>query len=213
MRKNSIILLFAIFFCCSFTGLPETTPVSPLASFSVEWNNPIYLKCNTAKDANYMTGPEKEVIYILNLLRANPVLFAKTVVKQYPEKSGQGYLVNSWYYTSLLDTLKKIKPIAGLNPDINCFNSAKCHALYAGATGYVGHERNTQECQSKKYFNGECCDYGNKEPLDIVMSLLIDEGVPSLGHRDVCLSSYKKIGVSIQAHQKYRYNAVLDFSY
>ena len=213
MRKNSIILLFAIFFCCSFIGRPKTSPVSPLSLYSTEWNNPIYLKCNTAIDANYMTGPEKEVIYILNLLRANPALFAKTVVKQYPEKSGQGYLVNSWYYTSLLDTLKKIKPIAGLKPDINCFNSAECHALYAGATGYVGHERSTQECQSKKYFNGECCDYGNKEPLDIVMSLLIDEGVPSLGHRDVCLSSYKKIGVSIQAHQKYRYNAVLDFSY
>ncbi len=213
MRIVTLILIPVLFSVASFVSGPETTPVSPLANYSAEWNNPIYLKCNTTKDANYMTGPEKDVTHILNLLRTNPALFAKTVVKQYPEKSGQGHLVNSWYYTSLLDTLKKIKPIVLLKPDINCFNSAKCHALYAGATGYVGHERNSPECQSKKYFNGECCDYGNKEPLDIVMSLLIDEGVPSLGHRDACLSTYKKIGVSIQAHQKYRYNAVLDFSY
>lgn len=213
MRKVTFISLLVFLTSASSISRPETAPVSPLAIYSAEWNNPRYLKCNTAKDANYMSGPEKEVVYILNLLRNNPVLFANTVVKKYPEKSGQGHLVNSWYYTSLLDTLKKIKPIAGLKPDINCFNSAKCHALHAGATGYVGHERSTQECQSKKYFNGECCDYGNKEPLDIVMSLLIDEGVPSLGHRDVCLSPYKKIGVSIQAHQRYGYNAVLDFSY
>ncbi len=213
MRIITFSLVLVLFTAASFVSGPGTTPVSPLAIYSAEWNNPVYLKCNTAKDANYMTGPEKEVIYILNLLRTNPALFAKTVVKQYPEKSGQGYLVNSWYYTSLLDTLKKIKPIVVLKPDINCFNSAQCHALYAGATGYAGHDRSSPECQSKKYFNGECCDYGNKEPLEIVMSLLIDEGVPSLGHRDVCLSPYKKIGVSIQAHQKYRYNAVLDFSY
>lgn len=213
MRIITFSLVLVLFTATSFVSGPGTTPVSPLAIYSAEWNNPVYLKCNTAKDANYMTGPEKEVIYILNLLRTNPALFAKTVVKQYPEKSGQGYLVNSWYYTSLLDTLKKIKPIVVLKPDINCFNSAQCHALYAGATGYAGHDRSSAECQSKKYFNGECCDYGNKEPLEIVMSLLIDEGVPSLGHRDVCLSPYKKIGVSIQAHQKYRYNAVLDFSY
>lgn len=160
-----------------------------------------------------MTDPEKEVIYILNLVRANPALFAKTVVTKYPEKTGQEYLLYTWYYTTLLYTLKKIKPINELKPDIKCFNSAQCHALYAGATGYTGHDRKSPECQSKKYFNGECCDYGNKEPLDIVMSLLIDEGVPSLGHRETCLKPYEKIGVSIQAHQRYGYNAVLDFSY
>jgi uncharacterized protein YkwD len=213
MKKSTFFSLLIFILCASFIKKQGISPVSPLAAYSTEWNNPKYSKYNSAKDVAWLTGPEKEVIYILNLLRANPALFANTVVKQYPVKSGQGYLVNSWYYTSLLDTLKKMRPAGLLKPDITCFNSAKCHALYSGATGYVGHDRTTEECKSKKFFNGECCDYGHDKPLDIVMSLLIDEGVPSLGHRDVCLSAYKKIGVSIQAHQRYGYNAVLDFSY
>lgn len=192
----------------------EKNAMSPLAAYSAEWNNPRYNKCNTAANASYLTEAEKETIYILNLIRANPLLFANTVVKRYPEKSGQGYLVNSAFYTGLLDTLRKLKPRNFyLTPDINCFYSAKCHALYAGATGYTGHERSTEECKSKKHFNAECCDYGHNKPLDIIMSLLIDEGVPSLGHREICLGSYKKMGVSIQAHQQYGYNTVLDFMY
>lgn len=212
----TILLLPVTIWLLSFMPGPEwhKTAVSPLAAYSAEWNNPKYLKCNTAIHASYLTPAEKEIIYILNLIRMNPVLFANTVVKNYPQKSGEGYLVNSDYYKSLLDTLKKIRPRTQLlMPDQSCFNSAKCHALYSGATGYVGHERSTAECKAKEFFNAECCDYGHNNPLDIVMSLLIDEGVPSLGHREACLGFYKKIGVSVQTHQRYGFNAVLDFIY
>lgn len=213
MRHTFILFPFILFACAGLISKPEPEPVSPLAAYSEEWNEPQYLKYNTAVNAHYMTGPEKELIYILNLLRANPSLFATTVLLQYPEKTGQNYLVHSRYYISLMDTLKMIKPVTDLKPDEICFNSAKCHALVSGISGYVGHERSTAECRTKESFNGECCDYGNNNALDIVLSLLIDEGVPSLGHRKICLKPYRKIGVSIQSHQRYRYNAVLDFSY
>jgi hypothetical protein len=42
------------------------------------------------------------------------------------------------------------------------------------------------------------------------MDLLIDEGVPSLGHRIILFKPHTQIGVSIQPHKKYRWNAVLD---
>lgn len=136
----------------------------------------------------------------------NPVLFANTVIKKYPAG-------HSNYYTSLLDTMLSLKPLKLLYPDSLCFAGAQCHALNSGAEGYVGHTRSKEECRKKWYYSGECCDYGHNKPLDIIMSLLIDEDVESLGHREICLSSYKKIGVSVQYHALYSYTAVLDFHY
>ena len=79
--------------------------------------------------------------------------------------------------------------------------------------GYAGHKRVNADCEKQKSYNGECCDYGNDDPLEIILSLLIDEGIPSLGHRKVFLSAYTKIGVSIQPHKRYGTGVVFDFAY
>ena len=118
-----------------------------------------------------------------------------------------------YYFKSLVDTLLTLSPKQILYPDNDCFISAKSHAYQSGVTGYVGHERKTPDSRSKKHYFGECCDYGHNDPLDIVLSLLIDEGISNLGHRVVCLSDYAKVGVSLQPHKKYGTNAVLDFYY
>lgn len=206
------LLVFVSFIPCSEAS-KSTVPASPLASYSAAWNDAKYLKCNTAAKANYMSATEKEVIYILNLARTNPALFTTTVVQQYPTKTNSEYLRKIWYYTGLLDTMKTIKPLPLLTPDSLCFEGAFCHAANSGKEGYFGHQRSKAECQQKEHFRGECCDYGHNQALDILMSLLIDEGVPSLGHRDICLTRYNKIGVAIQPHSSWSYVAVLDFFY
>lgn len=185
-------------------------PISPLAVYSIEWNNAKYLKCNTAANAMYMTAEERKTIYILNLARMNPLLFANTVVQQYSDKDGKFINRKSSYYISLLATLKKTKPKKLLYPDSLCYKSALCHAASTGKAGTVTHDR-TKECRRQQYFSGECCQYGYKTALDILLSLLIDEGISSLGHRNICLDNYEKLGVSIQPHTSYRYTTVLDF--
>jgi hypothetical protein len=213
---------FFLFLICSFVSFAlfaqnksiGNRAVSPLALYSDEWNDPKYEHCNTAANVNYMNEEEKNIIYILNLVRTNPNLFAKTVLKKYPATSGKTYLTNDiYYYKSLMDKLLSLQALNALGPDNSCYNSAQCHASSSGASGYVGHERKNRECKEKKYYYGECCEYGHDDALDIVMSLLIDENVPSLGHRDICLSPYKFIGVSMQPHRKYKINTVLDFYY
>jgi uncharacterized protein YkwD len=186
---------------------------SPLALFSPQWDDTKYEAYNTAAKVAYMSDEEKELIYILNLVRANPSLFATTVLSKYPEHSGEQNLRSANEYKSLLDTLKKLKPLSPLSPDSLCFISARCHAVSSGKTGYVGHERKTRECTANKNYYAECCDYGHADPLAIVMSLLIDQGVSSLGHRYACLGPYTGIGVSIEPHKTYSFNAVLDFYY
>ena len=186
--------------------------VSPLSDFSEEWNDAKYMACNTAATANYMNEEEKNVIWVLNLARMNPKLFCSTVVKKYPEFSDNAELVNITYYQSLITTMNTMKKQNMLQPDSDCFASAQCHAYNSGVSGYTGHER-SGPCNTNQYYNGECCDYGHGNALDIVMSLLIDYDVPSLGHRTACFSPYKTIGVSIQPHKIYDTNTVLDFHF
>lgn len=212
----SLILRTRIFFIAVaffLAGrLQAQTGTSPLSVYSPEWNGSAYEKCNTAAAVTYMSAKEKEVIYILNLVRAYPALFAKTVLEAYPEKSGNPGLRNdAYYYQSLQNLLRKMKPLSPLEPDNRCYTSASCHALHSGLKGYIGHTRQSPDCKKKQYYMGECCDYGNSTALDIVLSLLIDQGVPSLDHRTVCLYNFTVIGVSVQPHKKYGTNAVLDF--
>jgi uncharacterized protein YkwD len=208
--------LFLLLFVPMFPGNAQNVPtslktISPISNFSEEWDAPKYQACNTAATANYMNEQEKNVIWILNLARINPKLFCQTVVKKYPEYSINDELEATTYYKSLVATLNSMKPLGLLQPDQQCYTSAQCHAYNSGVSGTEGHERKGS-CLAKEYYNGECCDYSNADAIDIVMSLLIDEDVPSLGHRSICLSSeYKILGVSIQPHKKWVTNAVLDF--
>jgi hypothetical protein len=98
-----------------------------------------------------MNNTEKEVIYILNLIRTNPSFFAKNVLAQYPDKTGRGWLANTDYYRSLMDTLLKIPNQTVLLPDRKCYESALCHATSSGSIGGFGHERITKSCEKKQW--------------------------------------------------------------
>src|SRR5215467_1201099 len=118
--------IFPILWCLLFIDRTTPNSSSPLSKFSSEWNDSKYLKCNTANGTSYMIAKEKEVIYILNLMRSNPRLFANTVVKKYPEYSHNDNLRKVSEYKSLLKTLPNTEPLPILNPDALCFASAEC---------------------------------------------------------------------------------------
>lgn len=195
-----------------FAGFCQENPPSPLAKYSAEWNSTKYAACNTAARASYMSKEEKETIYILNLARANPKLFCKTVVKSYCASSDID-LSSEHYYKSLVKELNGMKPLHILTVDSTCWASAACHAETAGKKGYTGHQRQSEKCQRLKRYNGECCSYGTPDPVGIIVTLLVDEGVESLGHRDILLGEYRKIGVAKRPHTGYGSNTVLDLAY
>jgi hypothetical protein len=185
---------------------------NPLSTYSPLWNTIKFNNLNTAKDAVYLTQEEKEVIWILNQVRYSPQLFLNTVLLNPKSNYYIAPTKRNYYYSSLIGDLKNAKSISvALFPDEKAFESAKCHAIESGKVGYVGHDR-LSNCQQNFY--GECCHYGDSDPMEIVLALLIDNNVPSLGHRKICLSpQYLTVGVSIQPHTTYRFNAVLDFLY
>jgi uncharacterized protein YkwD len=206
-------LIISIFTQAILFLLPADN-VNPLESFDASWKDPRYASTNTAAQVKYLKPIEKEIIQVLNLIRQNPQHFNNTVVAKWPEYVDRPDLKQNRYYTSLVKTLTEMKPVGLLGADSLSWVSAKCHAISSGKQGYTGHERITKECEQKEKFYGECCQYGYDDALEIIMSLLIDEDVPSLGHRIICLkNNYTGIGVSFQPHKAYGSNTVLDFSY
>ena len=181
-----------------------------------KWNEKKYETANSAKGAAYLREEEKNVIYYLNLARMDGQLFSETYLKAYLDSTHQS---DKWT-RSLQKDLKKSKSLEPLQPAQDLFEAAKLHAEDMGSTGKVGHNTSLGKNPKKRFkelqkiYNpvGENCDYGNDKALDIVMSLLIDKNVSSLGHRKNILSkNFSLIGVSIQPHKKFEYNCVMSF--
>jgi len=116
---------------------------------------------------------------------------------------------NSYYYLSLFRKLAGMKPKNILRPDYQLFKTAECWAVEAGNRGLKGHDR----INCKKDYDAEACDYGNNNGFDVVLNLLVDKFVPSLGHRKVLLGNFSEMGAAIRPHNSdLDYNAVLDFN-
>lgn len=169
---------------------------------------------NELKAANTVTasdslGPiETEAVLVLNLARLYPKRFIKLELDSFmgTEKYGD-YLKKSKYKKTLRTHLYKMKPMPALIPNKKMTESAKCFAIEMGKSGYVGHKR--IKCVESIY--AECCSYGMVTGKEIILQLLIDHNVPSLGHRIICLSrNYTKIGIAEAAHKKWDTNCVME---
>lgn len=157
-----------------------------------------------ANKTTWLTAEEKKIYYYLNYARLNPKAFCNKYVLPKLE-----YDSNNAYILTLVDYLYTMIPRNAIMPDKAQYDAAKCHAETSGVLGYVGHSRQSDKCKSK--FLGECCSYGVSDPLGIVLQLLIDNGVSSLGHRYICLGWYEVSGIAIAPHKGFGINTVLDF--
>lgn len=170
-------------------------------------------KANTAYKTN-LSEQEKRIYLLCNLARLNGKLFADTYLKSYLKDRNSSYTASLFEDLYDIENLPMLKPVDGL-----CI-SAKVYAADMGSTGKVGHNSSDgTNCFERigRYFEcgseGENCSYGYNQAIDIVMQLLIDDGVPSLGHRQNILNKdYYSMGISIKPHLIYQYNCVMDLA-
>ena len=179
--------LFLSFFLFATTVYGQTWTAEELAA------------ANTFETVTDLSAAEKETFQYLNLARMYPAKYAKIELVNEDKTSGN--------YKSLIKTLNAMVPVSALTFDKKAFESATCFAKEQSVSGEIGHVR--KNCKS--YFYGECCDYGRNDPVEIIITLLIDKDIASLGHRKILLGKYTSAGVSIQPHTTYRFNTVLDF--
>ena len=200
--KHYLLILTLVLFACTNLCAQQTNS---------EWSDDEIKQANTAAGTS-LSEEEQLVILYCNLARLNGAKFLETYADDY--LSG-----TSKYEASLRKELKTISNLPMLQPEANLCKSAKYHAEDMGKNGRTGHSSTNGQGFADRlysYYDGgaiaENCSYGHKHALDIVMQLLIDQGVESLGHRRNILNrSYTAIGVCITTHTQYKYNCVQDF--
>lgn len=198
MKKLQLLLPFLIAVCCfSFSQQTET------------WTNDELSAANTAANCTFMDSTERSIVKYCNLARLYPQKFSRLEVQNY-----NGAAENPEQYKgsenkqSLIRDLKASKAKGALLPDSALERMADCFQLELAASGKTGHDR--KNCTED--YLAENCSFGKSTAKDIVMQLLIDEGIASLGHRKNILNEkYTKLGVAFGDHKKYRKCAVMDF--
>lgn len=181
---------------------------------------------------SYLSELEKQVVRELNTVRRNPKGYAKhlAAMKKYfngkimniPGEdasimTNEGVsAVNECY-----DFLMNAEPIDTLRPSQGLSQAAEDHVDDQGPSGDTGHDGSDGSSpfdRIERYGQwlstaGENIDYGNDEARRIVLSLLIDDGVASRGHRDnIFNSAFKVVGVACGPHKKYRNMCVMNFA-
>ena len=202
---------------------------APLDSMSLKWNKETL---DTTAGVEYLTDSERQVIIEINMVRTDPAEYARSFLVplrsyyryrflQYP---GEIAILTNEGIRALdecIEELQVTKPLSSLSPKKGLTLAARDHArdqAITGATGHTGSDESTLIDRLNRYGKwdisaGENIDYGNGDARKIVTSLLIDDGVPSRGHRMSLLnSSFKFVGVSVGAHNVYRHMCVMDFA-
>ncbi len=205
---------------------------SALKSQAQRWTDAEYQLANTAADVSYLSKEEKNIILYMNLARIDGEKFFNTILEDYVSdynakmRKYRNYndlkiATNNPYYLSLLTHLRGIKNLPMFYPEDKLSFISRNHAIDLNRNNLDIHESSNGDKFSKrisKYYPNrtmsENIDFGNANGLDIVCHLLLDCGVPSLGHRFTILdqkSRLNAVGVSIQHHPSYTWCAVIDY--
>lgn len=172
---------------------------------------------NTAADATYLSDDEKETVLLINLMRHDGASFWTHIAQPYIQTQE---IAPSKYVRSLERDLKATRNLQSLTPSKVLFDAAKTHAVASGKEGVVGHRSSAGSFEKRlkplsDTFNYilENCDYGSSGALDILMNLMIDEGIPDVGHRkNILHPEIDRIGLAIAPHKTYRYTCVQVFA-
>lgn len=117
--------------------------------------------------------------------------------------------------------LRRQKPVPRLAWSPGLARAARDHALDLGATGLTGHQgsdRSTMEQRMNRYgrwrvIGAENIDFGSEDARQVVISLIVDDGVKGRGHRTNLFNpSLRVAGVGCGAHPRYRHTCVIDYA-
>ncbi len=183
---------------------------------------------DTARDADYMADIEKDVILEMNMARSNPAKYAELYIqprtKKFNGKIYGGNLQTNEGVAVVNECIKFMnsqKSLSTLTPSKGLTRAAKDHANSQSLTDKTGHDGTDGSnpfTRMKRYGSyktaGENISYGSKSAREIVVTLLIDDGVKSRGHRkNIMNKDFKTTGVGFaNKHKLYGCECVLDYA-
>lgn len=178
-----------------------------------------------------MSDLPTQVLNELNLCRSNPKAYSaklQNTLKHYKgttyQKPGQTAIETEEGKENVqkcITYLKSLYPIADLILSPPLQKAAFDHASDIGTTGILGHigsDGSELDKRIEKYAEwqgsiGENIDYGNDKAEDIVISLLVDDGVPDRGHRKNILNpNHLLVGIACYEHTEMESVCVIAFA-
>lgn len=114
--------------------------------------------------------------------------------------------------------LERQAPLPALARTAPLDRAAAAHAADQGRSGQVGHAGSDGSSPTDRMrrhgrwtATGEAIAYGPERPEDMIVQLIIDDGVPDRGHRRILFGpAYSQVGVACGPHPAWRHVCVLD---
>lgn len=223
MKKHTVKNIFTLLL---FLILSVTTS---LHAGSADWDTS---NLNTAAGADYLSEIEKELILEINMFRSDPSRYVKEFIaplaKNYDKRilryPGDQPLITREGVSALNECVRELRrqqPLPLVYPAYGLSLAAHDHVKdqsKSGKTGHTGSDKSGMRDRIEKYGKWETriaenIAYGAKTARQMVIYLLIDDGVPGRGHRKNFLTpEFKTIGVSVGPHPQYHIMSVMDFA-
>lgn len=178
-----------------------------------------------------LSEEERRVVEEMNLARKDPGAYARHLEAlrplyhgellklpgQVPERTHEGVRA----LDEAVAYLKSARPLPPLKIADGMSQAARDHVndqSRSGKTGHIGGDESRPYERLERYGNweglsGENIAYGDDTARMIVIKLIIDDGVPSRGHRDNIFSpEFRVCGVAIGPHPVYRTMCVITYA-
>ena len=173
---------------------------------------------------------EKDIFTELNIARTNPRAYAEFLENRRQYYDGKKFkrpgeiTIRTKEGLQAVDEaivfLNSVTPVSSLTLSQGLTKAAADHVKEQSRTGKTGHKgkdgwigQRADQYGTWTGLIGENIQYGDEAARDVVISLIVDDGVPSRGHRDNIFEPvYHMVGIACGSHPQWRTVCVMDFA-
>ncbi len=179
--------------------------------------------------ADYLSAMERKVLDEINVARKNPLKYAKfakdlrnSMAGRMIKRPGKPTILTQEGIAAVdeaIGFLRSVHPVTALSPSRGLSMAARDHVRNQGPKGTIGHEDPDEgqiDHRADRYGKwtaliGENISYGAETPRERVLAFIIDDGVPSRGHRkNIFNPIFRMIGIACGPHARFSSMCVMD---